>query len=92
MLVGGLETLAETLDSVEQHAEYAKQIPGLESGAGQVADLSELVQDGLIEPLSTLLDSSSSIATQELLGLLDGYHNSSNGVVTSIEADSVAVT
>ncbi|WP_168566016.1 dockerin type I domain-containing protein [Crateriforma spongiae] len=90
-LLGGLETLADTLDEVETHAQYAQQIPGLEKSAGQLSDFSEIVRDGLIEPLSSLLTSAAEVTPADVVGLLDGFQLSSGGTTTRIDSGSVSV-
>jgi Ca2+-binding RTX toxin-like protein len=90
-LLGGLDTLADTLDEVEQHAEYAQQIPALNSTAGQIADFSEIVRDGLIEPLSSLMTASSELAPADVVDLLNGYRVADGARATSIPSGSVSV-
>ncbi|MEM6468496.1 MAG: dockerin type I domain-containing protein [Planctomycetota bacterium] len=88
-MLGGIETLAETLDQVETHAEYAESIPGLEAPVGQLADFSEAIRGGLIEPLSGLLNSTSDIELSDVTSLLDGYSQSFDGSVIEVLAGSV---
>ncbi|MEM1067337.1 MAG: dockerin type I domain-containing protein [Planctomycetota bacterium] len=90
-LLGGLDTLAQTLDEVELHAEYAQQFPALESTAGQIADVSEVVREALVEPLSGLLNSVDQVAPNDVVDLLNGYEVSVDGTTTRIEAGSVMV-
>ena len=83
-LLDGLESLSDTLDRVETHAEYAQQIPGLETTAGAVADVSELVRDGLIEPLESVLDGVTEVPVDDVVAALDGFSQDAGDVVTTL--------
>ena len=74
-LVDGLDSLSGALDRIETHAEYAEQIPGLESTAGSIADVSETVREGLIAPLQTLFDGTNDYSKDDIVAALDGYSN-----------------
>ena len=91
-LLGGLDSLADSFDRVETHAEYAQQIPGLSSSAGSVADFSQAVREGLITPLSSLLDQVNDVELADVTRLLSGYEASDGNTVTTIEAGSVSAT
>ena len=91
-LLGGLDTLAETLDRVETHAEYAEVVPGLRSSAGQLTDFSQAIRGGLIEPLSDLLNETSVVDSTQLINALDAYTASIDKSVINVLSDSVNVT
>ncbi|MEM9645546.1 MAG: hypothetical protein AAF989_11185, partial [Planctomycetota bacterium] len=88
-MLGGLDTLAETLDKIETHAEYAEAIPGLQKSAGQLADFSQAVRGGLIEPLSNLLTATSEVDLADLTASLDGYASSFDGSAIEVLPGSV---
>ncbi|MEO1526164.1 MAG: dockerin type I domain-containing protein [Planctomycetota bacterium] len=84
-LVDGLESVSDALDRVEAHAEYAESIPGLERSAGSIADLSETVREGLVEPLQSLFDGTSDSSANEIVAALDGYSSQAADVSTLLK-------
>ncbi|MEM6692023.1 MAG: hypothetical protein AAF664_21520, partial [Planctomycetota bacterium] len=84
VLLEGLGSLAETLDRVEQHAEFAQAIPGLGQAAGHFTNLSGAVREGLIEPLTGLFDGSVEVDPSEVETLLSDFSSTAEDVVTTV--------
>ena len=83
-LLDGLESLSDALDRVETHAEYAQQIPALETTAGKLADVSALIQDALVDPLESVLDGVVDVSADDVVAALDGFTDVDGDVVTTI--------